>query len=337
MRAAGVEEFGPPESLRVGRRPVPEPRSGEITIDVDYAGVGFVDTLLRAGAFPVSTPFVPGIEVTGRVRVVGPGVDDMVPGQAVGALLNDFGRGDRAGGYAEVAVAHRTMACPLPDGADLPRLTAALVNGVTAWIALHDVARLSARDRVLVLGASGGLGATTARLAALHPAAQVIGVVGRDPSRAPRECTDVIVADELDRGLASSTHDGAVDVVIDPVGGPLRVAAHRRLSPFGRHVILGNASGDDPPFSGDDAWLQTRAIAGFSLGGIAHLRPGLVRDALSAVVNLVDRGVLDEPPPAIEPLEHAGAVHAAIAERAAPAKTVLAVRGAGNGADPGDG
>ena len=72
MRAVVVEEFGPPERLRIAERPVPVPGDGEVSIDVEYAGVGFVDTLLRAGVFPLARPFVPGIEVTGRVRAVGP-------------------------------------------------------------------------------------------------------------------------------------------------------------------------------------------------------------------------------------------------------------------------
>jgi NADPH2:quinone reductase len=113
------------------------------------------------------TPLVPGIEVTGQVRAVGPGVDGFRPGQLVGALLNDCGRGGRAGGYAEVAVAHRTMAASVPDGTDLTDATAVISNRVAAWMALHELARLSARDRALVLGASGGLGGTAARLAAL--------------------------------------------------------------------------------------------------------------------------------------------------------------------------
>jgi NADPH2:quinone reductase len=335
MRAATVDEFGPPQNLRITSRPVPEPGSDEISIDVAFAGVGFVDTLFRAGAFPMPTPLVPGIEVTGRVRAVGPGAvspgavspgaGGFVPGQLVGALLNDFGRGSRTGGYAEVAIAHRAMAAPVPDGADLPRVTAVIANGVAAWIALHDLARLSTDDRVLVLGASGGLGATTARLAALHPAARVIGVVGHDPGRAPGECTDVLLAADLDHQLPRLTEDGLVDVVVDPVGGPQRTTAFGHLAPFGRHLVLGNASGDDQPFSGDQTWLGSRVVAGLSVGGVAHLRPAAVTRALTAVITLVARGTLSEPRPAIEPLEHAAAVHQAIADRRAPAKTVLSV------------
>jgi NADPH:quinone reductase len=326
MRVAAVDEFGPPQNLRLTRHPVPEPGPDEITIDVEYAGVGFVDTLFRDGTFPMPTPLVPGIEVTGRVRAAGPGVTGFAPGQLVGALLNDFGRGPRAGGYAEVAVAHAAMAVPVPDGADLPRVTAAISNGVAAWIALHELARLSPRDRVLVLGASGGLGAISVRLAALHPAAQVIGVVSRDRGRAPAECTDVLLAAGLDRELSGATADGLVDVVIDPVGGPQRVTAFGHLAPFGRLIILGNASGDDQPLSGDEAWHGSRVVAGLSTGGVAHLRPAQITEALAAVVTLVARGVLTEPRPALEPLEAAAAVHQAIADRRAPAKTILSLR-----------
>jgi NADPH2:quinone reductase len=73
-----------------------------VSVDVAYAGVGFVDTLFRAGVFPLPLPFVPGIEVAGRVREVGAGVTGLAAGQPVAALLNDFGRGSRAGGYAQI-------------------------------------------------------------------------------------------------------------------------------------------------------------------------------------------------------------------------------------------
>jgi NADPH:quinone reductase len=323
MRAMAAEEFGPPSALREIELPVPTPGAEEVSIDVAYAGVGFVDTLLRAGVFPLPTPLVPGIEVTGTVREVGAGVEGMEPGETVAALLNDFGRGPRAGGYATVAVAHRSMAVKLPEDADLPTLTGALSNGTAAWIALHEVARLRASDRVLVLGSSGGIGAIAARLAALHPAAQVIGVVSGDRSRAPEECSDVLVADRLDEDLASMTADGAVDVVIDPVGGRQRAEAFGRLAAFGRHVVVGNASGEDRPFAGDAVWLETRAVAGLSVGGIAHRYPGLVQGGLLAITALLTRGVLRQPRPKVEPLAAAAEVHQAIEERRAPAKTIL--------------
>ncbi|WP_084216409.1 quinone oxidoreductase family protein [Pseudonocardia spinosispora] len=328
MRAVVVTTPGSTDSLELVELAIPAPGPGELTIDVEYAGVGFVDTLFRSGALALPTPFTPGIEVTGRVREVGPDVTGFEPRQLVAALLNDFGRGMRAGGYAEVATAHSTMAAVLPEGADLARIAGAAINGVTAWIALHDLARLGVHDDVLVLGASGGLGGITGRLAAIRPAHRVIGVIGRPTAHVSEAATwtDVVLAAELDTAVDELTGGRGVDVVIDPVGGDQRTIAFAKLAPFGRHIVLGNASGHDPALSGDAAWHGTRLLQGLSLGAVAHLVPQQVGAALSAVVDLIHRGVLVEPAPSVLPLERVAEVHQALEDRTAPAKTVLALR-----------
>ncbi|WP_131735694.1 quinone oxidoreductase family protein [Actinomadura roseirufa] len=328
MRAAVVKVPGPAESLEITEVPDVAPAEGEVSIDVEFAGVGFVDTLFRSGAFGLQTPFVPGIEVSGRIRAVGTGVTGFAVGQPVGALLNDFGRGARAGGYAEIAVAHASMTVPLPADADLARVAGVLVNGVTAWMALHDLARLRVDDDVLVLGASGGLGGIVSHLAAQHPVRRVIGVVGSDARRAsaPDECTDVIVGADLLARVDELTDGRGVDVVVDPVGGELRTQAFDRLAPFGRLLVLGNASGQDRSLSGDAAFYGTRQVMGFSLGGVAHLVPDQVRTALAAVVSLTHRGVLREPAPSVVPLSNVAEVHHALETRSAPPKTVLALQ-----------
>jgi NADPH2:quinone reductase len=326
VRAVVVAEPGPAASLQLVELREPSPGPGELSIEVAYAGVGFVDTLFRSGAFGLPTPFTPGLEVTGRVREVGVGVVGFSPGQPVAALLNDFGRDMRAGGYAEIAIAHATMSSPLPGEADLARIAGVLVNGVTAWMALHDLARLDVRDEVLVLGASGGLGSVAGRLAAIHPAHSVTAVVGSGtvPSD-PTTWTRVVRASDLEAAVHEITRGRGVDVVIDPVGGELRTRAHELLAPFGRHVVLGTASREDRAISPDAAFVHTRQLLGFSLGGVAHLVPERVGKAIAAVVELVNRGLLREPVPAIVPLERVADVHRALEERAAPAKTVLAV------------
>lgn len=327
MRAVVVTTPGPAETLRMVELPEPPPGPGELSIEVEYAGTGFVDTLFRSGALELPTPFTPGIEVTGQVREVGAGVAGFAVGQPVAALLNDFGRGMRAGGYAEVAIAHASMSTTLPEDADLARIAAAVVNGVTAWIALHDMARLDVHDDVLVLGASGGLGSISGRLAAIRPARRVIGVVGSPAKRlADTAWTDVVPGAELATVVDELTGGRGVDVVIDPVGGELRATAYEKLAPFGRLVVLGNASGRDPALSGDAAWHGTRQLLGLSLGAVAHLVPGQVSTALSAVVDLVHRDVLREPSPSVLPLERAVEVHQALEDRTAPVKTVLALR-----------
>jgi NADPH2:quinone reductase len=327
MRAVAVRRPGPVDSLETVELPEPSPGPGELTVEVAYVGVGFVDTLFRSGAFDLPTPLTPGIEVTGHVREVGAGVVGFEPGQPVAALLNDFGRGMRAGGYAEVAVAHAAMTNGLPAGADLARTAAVLVNGVTAGLALRDLARLDVGDDVLVLGAGGGLGGITGRLAAVRPARRVIAVVGSTGRRlSDATWTDVVHGADLETAVRELTDGRSVDVVIDPVGGELRTRASAQLAPFGRLVALGNASGEDTAIAGDSVWQGTRQVLGLSPGGVAHLVPERVGAALSALVDLVHRGALGEPAPAVLPLDRVAEVHQALEERTAPAKTVLAVR-----------
>lgn len=335
MRAMIVSRPGAPDALRLGEAQEPSPGAGEVTISVAFAGVGFVDTLFRAGVFPLPQPFVPGLEVSGRIHRVGTGVTGLEIGQPVAALLNDFGRGSVAGGYADIVVARADLVTILPAGADLARAAALPVNGATAWLALHRLGRLAPSDTVLVLGASGGLGGLAARLAAAYPARRVIGVVGSDATRvaAPTACTDVVVAADLVPAVAELTAGHGIDVVIDPVGGALRAEAFALLAPFGRLVVLGNASGQDPALSGDDAWHGTRQILGLSLGSVAHLIAGEVRDAVSAVVSLDHRALLGQPAPSVRRLEDAADVHRALEARDAPPKTVLAVGPSSVGAE----
>ena len=327
VRAVVVHEPGPAEVMQLVDTVAPSAGEDELAIDVQFAGVGFVDTLFRSGALGLAVPFTPGIEVAGRVRQLGARVSGFRVGQPVVALLNDFGRGARAGGYAEVATARADMAIAVPEGADLARAVAVLVNGVTAWIALHGIARLQVTDTVLVLGASGGLGGVACRLAAIHPARRVIGVVGSEARRAfvAAECTDVVLATELDSSIDELTGGGGVDIVIDPVGGELRARAFEQLAPFGRLVVLGNASGQDQALSSDAAWHGTRHIAGLSLGAVAHLIPGQVTTAAAEVIGLVHRGILREPFPNVASLADVIDIHRAIERRSAPPKTVLAV------------
>jgi NADPH:quinone reductase len=316
MRAVIVRRFGPPEVLEPAELPVPEPGAGELSIDIAYAGVGFVDALIRSGAFPFSTP------LRARHRADRSGPSGRAGGGAAERLRSyPASRGLRRG---------RDRACLDGEGGsgdDRPEAPdRGASNGVAGWVALHKLARIRENDRVLVLGAGGGLGATSARLAALHPVEQVICVVGHDPSRGPSECTAVIEAAELEQRLDELTADGQVDVVVDSVGGPQRAESFQRLAPFGRHLVLGNASGDVRPFPGDEVWLNRRTVSGLSVGGIADANPRLIATALAAVISLVEDGSLREPEPVTAPLEEAEEVHRAVADRRAPAKTPLVVR-----------
>ena len=147
------------------------------------------------------------------------------------ALLNDFVNLPGCGGYAQIARARAALTIPLPDRCDLADAASILVNGTTAWMALRDVARVKQGEKILVLGATGGLGSSIAQTARKTPAAQVIGMVGSASKRKAAETLRydrVIAAD----GLAEALGDiGALD---DTVGGKPRRLAFENLAPLGR-------------------------------------------------------------------------------------------------------
>jgi hypothetical protein len=132
-----------------------------------------------------------------------------------------------------------------------------------------------------------------------------------------------MVGSELSGLLAGSTDGRGLDIFNDPVGGALRELAFQHLAPFGRHIVLGNASGDDRPFSGDAVWLDSKQVIGLSLGGIAHLIPDRVSAALESIFLCVERGTLHLAGAAIRPLEEVPAAHRALESRSALTKTEL--------------
>ena len=126
MRAVQIEEFGGPEVLQVVDVPKPEPGDGEVLIEVSRAGMNFADTHQRENSYLAryETPLVLGGEVAGTTE----------DGRRVVAMVP-------SGGYAEYAVAHEAAVFPIPDGLDDGAALALLIQGLTAWHLLPDLAR----------------------------------------------------------------------------------------------------------------------------------------------------------------------------------------------------
>ena len=108
-------------------------------------------------------------------------------------------------------------------------------------------------------------------------------------------------------------------MVLDPVGGPARTAALAALRPFGRHVIVGDASGVDSPLSGDAIWFGTTAVLGLNVGGITDSRPDIVASAAAAAL----AGSLDAGKVLVLGLHDVAEAHRRLADRPAPNKIVL--------------
>ncbi|MGM9484799.1 quinone oxidoreductase family protein [Roseateles sp. NT4] len=300
MRAIVVEQFGGPQVLALKDVVEPQPMGGEVAIKVSYAGVGFVDTLVRAGHFAfVKLPTIPGIEVAGHIHAVGEGVKGLRVGDPVAALLNDFSRGGM-GGYAEIAIAKAALTCPVTHDGDLLRAAAVLVNGATALMALES---LRPGASVAVSGATGGLGRCLLTAARYLGAKHVLAISSKEDQTEQllqAGATEVIAPRDLGERAAN------FDVACDTVGGATRIKLLGLLQTQGQLKILGNASGDDPSLSGDRIWLRNITVTGLSTGGISHVFPERL-----AVAGRLALSVFDRPPvpPTVLSIDQAADAH----------------------------
>jgi len=266
MQMIMFEEFGPPEVLQLREVPKPEPRQGQILIDVAFASVTFVETQIRAGhgPFPVDLPRIPGNGVGGVVTAVGEGADP--------ALLDDVvvSTTGGTGGYAEAVAVDADLAIAVPEPLPLDHAVALLADGRTANMLL-DLAPVQPGERVLVLAAGGGVGSLLVQLAASSGATVVAAAAGK--GELLRGLGADVAVDYRAAEWPATVREavGGVDLVLDGVGGKLASDAFRLVSPGGRMVTYGMASG---------AWADISHQAA-SQSTVQLLRPGplAARDA----------------------------------------------------------
>ena len=287
MKAMQIVSFdGLASGLRYQEAPTPEPGPGQIAVDVDHAGVGYVEALFAEGLVPIDLPWTPGLEVSGRVRALGDGVAGYRVGDAVVALTITGG-----GGYGQVAVAPAELVAPLPAGLD-PVLAAAVpANSTTALVALEEIAHLRRGESVLVHAAAGGLGSQMGQMARLLGASRLVGVTRSEAKR--QEILDLGYDEAwLTEDLAEAD-PAQFDVVADPVAGPARLRSLDLLRTGGRLLALGDASqAQDQQVSTTSLWLRGIGVIGFNLGAFSQANPALVGGHLRRAVELVASGEL---------------------------------------------
>ncbi|MBO2449417.1 zinc-binding dehydrogenase [Actinomadura barringtoniae] len=284
MKAVTIPEFGAADVLRLDEVTTPEPGPGQVSIDVAYAGANFAEVLYRQGVVDVPLPFVPGIEVSGRVRAVGPDVEGLSVGQPVAALtIVD------SGGYADVVVTAAELVAPIEAGLGLNVAAAVPSNSTTAFLVLDRVARIEPGESVLVHAAAGGVGSQLGQAARLLGAGRIAGTVGSPAKvQAAKEFgfDEVILRDEF-------AAQGEFDVVVDMVGGPARRTSLDALAPMGRMVVMGNASGaDDVGLPANELWFTNKTVSGFNLAAFSGAFPADAGRALRRAVGAAAAGDL---------------------------------------------
>jgi NADPH:quinone reductase len=272
----------------------PEPGPGEVTIDVAYAGVNFMDVMARRGdaGYASGWPYTPGLEVSGTVREVGPGFTTLAVGQRVVAYTP-------GGGLAEVARTRAEFALPLPEQVGLRVAAAAPLMLTTALLLLTDAARFRPGDSVLVHSASGGIGSAIAQLVPALGGGLRIGTVGRPDkvTAALASGYDVAVArtEDVVAGVRAATNGVGADIVLDSQGTALLETDLALTAPGGRIVLFGNAGGGEPaPLPPPGRLIGGNlAIGGFSISGLWAHAPHRASAGLRRVLDLIADGRLN--------------------------------------------
>ena len=309
MRAARLHTIG--GTLQLDEVEVPDAGDGEVLVDMAFASVNPLDIWVTRGAPGTAAdnlPWVPGTEGAGRVD----GRPVLIRGAGIGVV--------RQGLYRERANVPTSAVMALPDGINLAKAAGIGVAGITAYHCLHTKAQVAAGDRVLVLGASGGVGAMAVQLAKLA-GATVWGQTGSEAKAAGiralgAEHVLVCGPDEL----AAQAAEFAPTVVLDGLSGRFSDAAIAAAAPGGRLVVFGTSA--DQQVTLDMRQLYRKGITLYGYAGLL-LPPTADRDALDALIGMVGDGSLDVPIGAVLGLGGAAEAHARILDRQVEGKIVL--------------
>ena len=233
-----VTHYGGPDALRVVEEECPAPKSGEVRVRVLAAGVSLPDLMMREGIHPETppVPFTPGWDLVGVVDALGDGVSSLEIGQIVAALPIN-------GAYAEFVCLPQRELIPVPPGLDVAQAVSLILNYVTAYQMLHRSAKVKPGQRVLIHGASGGVGTALlqlGQLAALEmygtcssQSAALVCDLGGTPIDYRRQ--------DFVKEVHRLTGDG-VDVVFDSIGGKHIWRSREALRGGGRVVAYGLTS-----------------------------------------------------------------------------------------------
>ncbi len=316
MRAVRIARFGPPEVLEpvVVDDPVPGP--GQVMIDVEYAGITFVETQIRAGRPPVAAmkpalPTVLGNGVAGVVAQVGPDVDRGMVGTRVTASLNGHG------GYAQRAVAEAKRLIAVPDGLGLDQAAALIADGRTALAVLRAAGDLAGAT-VLVEAAAGGVGGLLVQLVSAAGGRVVAAASGEAKLAVAKELGAHTTVDYTEPGWTDGI--GEVDVVFDGVGGKIGEQALSLVRAGGVFCPYGAAAGAGVLGSAADAGRPDVRTARTGMLDVAQ-QVALAGEAVA----LAAAGRLRATVGQVFALSDAAAAHAAIENRATIGKTLLSV------------
>jgi NADPH:quinone reductase len=291
---------------------LPPPQPGEVRVELEYGGVNPVDRYVAEGRVAPDGPLprTLGGEASGVVN----GRPVLVAGGGLGSV--------RDGVWASATVVPESSVLDLPDGVSIRDAAAMGVAGLTAWNTVHDVAAVSGEDRVLVLGAAGGVGSVIVSLAQTL-GATVWGQTGSEARTAAileQGANHAVVADAS--GLGAAIAEFEPTVVFDPLGGEFVRPVVEALAPGGRIVSFGTSAGAEVAFNLQALYRKSGSILGY--GGM-RLDPQARRRGLEQALAALADGKLRIRIGEVMPLREVNTAFERLARREVEGKVLLAL------------
>lgn len=321
MKAMQVTAYDEPLTLR--ELEMPTPAKGQVVVQIDTCGLNFGDLLIIKGIYQEKPPlpFTLGMEMAGTITELGEGVTRLKVGQRIAAYTGFDGLAEYAAIPADVCV-------PIPDEMNAVDAAAFLIAYGTSHVGLAYKARLKPGERLLVLGASGGIGLTAVELGKLMGAEVIACARGADKLAICKAAgADHLINSETDDIREAVKALGGADVVYDPIGGDQFKAALRACNPEARLIPLGFASGEVPQIPANILLVKNLTVLGFYWGGYARIKPSVLTDSFKELISWYTQGKLKPHVSHVLPLDQANEALELLRTRKATGKVVVQVAG----------
>ena len=317
MKAYQITSLDQPPSLR--EIDAPSPAEGEVLVRIHACGLNFADLLMATGGYQEkpALPFTLGLEVGGIVEAVGAGVDSLSAGTRVAVMGG-------TGGLAEYGCFPAARCTPIPDSMSYEQAAAFQVAYGTSHVGLDYKAHLQKGERLLVLGAAGGVGLTAIEIGKLMGAEVIACARGAAKLEVCKQAgADHVIDSESEDIRARVKELGGADVVYDPVGGDQFKAAFRACNPEARIIVIGFATGDIPQIPANHLLVKNISVIGHYWGGYNAFKPAVISDSMAQLMQWFDAGKLSPHISKSLPLAEAGEAMDFLRARKSTGKVVV--------------
>ena len=320
MKAIVCNNFGSIQDIEYKDVDQPKLEDDSVIIDVKSVGVNFPDGLLVQGKYQLKpeTPFIPGMEVAGKIMKTGQHVSNFKIGDRVAAL-------SQLNGYAEQTLVKESSVFKIPENMSFDDSCALLCAYGTSHYALKQRGKLQKGELLVVLGASGSTGLAAIQIGKIM-GAKVIAVASNDEKQkiAIDNGADISIGyDNLKEELKTISDGKGVDVIFDPVGGDVFETVARTMARNGRLLVIGFASGTIPKLAVNLALVKEFSVVGVFWGAFTRGEPEEYKENMIELFHWYENKLIKPLVDEKFPLSEASMVLEKILSRGAKGKIIL--------------